>query len=61
MTVRLLAEAEVLTALSVQEGKPQYLLLSRRAPYRSLSGLYPLYAQLEELAANDHNCVIRTP
>ena len=59
--INIMAEAEVLTALSVQDGKPQYLLLSRRVPYRSLSGLYPLYKQLEELAANDHNCVIRTP
>ena len=51
----------MLTALSVQDGLPQYLLLARKTPYQVLSGLFPLYAQMEELASDENNCVILTP
>ena len=58
--IGVMADAEVLTALSVREGAPQYLLLARRSPYRRLAARFPLYAQLEALADAD-NHVILTP
>ena len=56
-----MAGAEVLTALSVHDEAPQYLLLARHAPYPNLAGAYPLYAQLEALAGAEDNHVILTP
>ena len=58
--MNVMAEAKVLTALSVQDGAPQYLLLPRKSPYPILSERFPLYAQLEGLAAAENNHVIRT-
>ena len=59
--MNIMADADVLTALSVQNGAPQYLLLARRTPYQVLSGDYPLYTQLQELAGAGDNHVILTP
>ena len=59
--MNVMAEADVLTALSVLDGQPQYLLLARQSPFRPLAGQYPLYARLEELAGNEKNHVILTP
>lgn len=59
--MNIMADAEVLTALSVQNGDPQYLLLARKSPYRVLSADFPLYAALEELADYENNHVILTP
>jgi len=59
--MNVMADADVLTALSVREGAPQYLLLARRTPYRALAGRFPIYAQLERLAGDEDNRVIRTP
>ena len=59
--MNIMSEADVLTALSVQDGLPQYLLLARKTPYRLLSEQFPLYTQLEELASDENNCVILTP
>ncbi len=56
-----MAEADVLTALSVLDGQPQYLLLARQSPFRFLAGQYPLYTRLEELAGDEKNHVILTP
>ncbi|MBR1709641.1 MAG: hypothetical protein IJ719_12545 [Clostridia bacterium] len=59
--INIMAEADVLTELSVQDGVPQYLLLARRTPYRFLSRMFPLYTQMEELASDENNHVILTP
>ncbi len=59
--MNVMAEADILTALSVQDGKPAYLLLPRLSPYTALTGQFPLYERLEELAANEENHVITTP
>jgi hypothetical protein len=59
--VNIIAEANVLSALSVQNGAPQYLLLARKTPYQTLREQFPLYAELEKLASNDHNHVILGP
>ena len=59
--MNLLTNPEVLTALSVQNGTPQYLLLARRTPYRLLRTDFPRYIQLEELAGAEYNHVILTP
>ena len=56
--INVMAEANVLTALSVREGRPQYLLLARRTPYRYLADLFPIYAQLEKLAGDENNRVM---
>ncbi len=56
--MNVMAEANVLTALSVREGRPQYLLLARRSPYRYLADLFPIYAQLEKLAGDENNRVM---
>lgn len=56
-----MTDEEVLTELSVKDGAPQYLLLARRSPYQILKKEYPLYEQLENLAANEKNNVILTP
>ena len=58
--INVMAESDVLSAISVMEGAPQYLLLARSTPYQSLSEAFPLYARLEELAANENNHVILT-
>ncbi len=42
------------------DGAPQYLLLPRRSSYPALYERFPLYAQLEGLAAAENNHVIRT-
>lgn len=56
-----MADADVLTALSVRNGDPQYLLLARKSPYRVLSAAFPRYSQLEELAGFENSHVILTP
>ncbi len=56
-----IAEADVLSSLSVQNGAAQYLLLARKTPYETLSEGFPLYAELEKLASNDNNRVILGP
>lgn len=59
--MNVMAEAEVLTALSVQEEAPQYLMPARKTPYQELASRFPLYAQLEALAGDEQNHVILTP
>ena len=59
--VNVIAEADVLSALSVQNGAAQYLLLARKTPYQTLRERFPLYAELEKLASNDYNHVILGP
>lgn len=59
--MNVMAEADVLTALSVQYGAPQYLLLARKSPYELLANQFQLYAQLEKLAFNEDNQVILGP
>lgn len=59
--MNVMAESDVLTTLSVQEGAPQYLMLARKTPYQNLANRFPLYAQFEELASNEKNHVILTP
>lgn len=59
--MNIMAGADMLTALSVQDGAPQYLLLARRSPYPYLSEAFPIYAQLESLAGAENNHVILTP
>ena len=59
--MNVMAEAEVLTDLSVQDGAPQYLLLSRKSTYQPLAEQFPLYLELEKLADDEKNCVILTP
>ncbi len=59
--INVMAEASVMTALSVQEGEPQYLLLARRSPYQPLANQFPLYTLLEQIASDEENHVILTP
>ena len=59
--MNVMAEAEVLAELSRHDGDPQYLLIARKSPYAQLAEQFPLYAELEELAADEKNQVIRTP
>ena len=59
--INAMTDADMITALSVQDGEPQYLLPARKTPYLSLSGTFPLYTQLEKLAGDGNNCVILTP
>ena len=59
--MNVMAEADVLTSLSVKSGVPQCLLLARKSPYPSLVDRFPIYGQLETLANNDRNSVILTP
>ena len=56
-----MAQAEILTELSVQNNQPQYLLLARKSPYQKLASRFELYHALEKLAANENNSVILTP
>ena len=56
--MNVIAEADILTSLSVQNGKPQYLLLARKSAYAALTEQFPLYGKLEEIAANERNCTI---
>ncbi len=59
--MNVIAEADVLRSLSVQDGRPRYLLLARRSPYAALAEEYPLYHRLEALASDDNNRVIVIP
>ncbi len=59
--MNVMAEADVLTSLSAGNGVPQYLLLARKSPYKSLAGKFPIYKRLEELACSEKNNVILTP
>lgn len=56
--MNVMAEADILTALSVRDGVPQYLLLARRSPYQPLADQFEIYNQLECLASNEENHVI---
>ena len=58
--MNIMADVEVLTALSVQNGSPQYLMLARTAPYQALSEAFPLYVRLKDLAGAEDNHVILT-
>ena len=51
--LNVMVEADVLTALSVQGGAPQYLMLARKPPYQDLAKRFPKYAQIEEPAGNE--------
>lgn len=59
--MNVMAEAEVLASLSVQDEEPKYLMLVRRSPYNSLKERFPLYAQMEKLVADENNQTILTP
>ena len=59
--INLMADADVLTALSVREGSSDCLLLARKSPYEALSAEYGIYDRLEELAGNEGNHVILVP
>ena len=59
--MNVIAEADVLSSLSVQNGVPQYLLLARKSPYEMLGESFPIYRQLEKLAFNENNQVILGP
>lgn len=59
--INIMADADVLTELSVQDGNPQYLLLARRTPYQHLAGQFQLYEKMEELASDEKNQTILTP
>lgn len=59
--MNVMAEADVLTSLSVRNGQPQYLLLARKSPYAVLAERFPLYGRLKELACDEKNNVILTP
>ena len=59
--INVLAEADILSSVSVQNGAAQYLLLARKAPYETLREEFPLYAKLEKLASHNGNHVILAP
>ena len=46
---------------AVQDGKPQYLMLARKSPYKHLAEQFAMYSELEKLANNEKNHVILTP
>ena len=48
--INLMADPDVLTELSVQDGEPQYLMPARKTVYWDMKESFPLYASLEELA-----------
>ena len=45
----------------MQDGKPQYLMLARKSPYKHLAEQFAMYSELEKLANNEKNHVILTP
>ena len=59
--INVMAEADVMTDLSVEDGKPQYLMPARKSPYKPLAEQFPMYSELEKLTNNEKNHVIRTP
>jgi thiamine pyridinylase len=59
--MNVMAESDIMTDLSVQDGKPQYLMLARKSPYKHLAEQFALYSELEKLANNEKNHVILTP
>ena len=44
----------------MQDGKPQYLMLARKSPYKHLAEQFAMYSELEKLANNEKNHVIIT-
>ena len=59
--MNVIAEADVLSSLSVLDGEPQYLLLARKSPYAPLAKSFPIYTQMEKLAADENNQTILGP
>ncbi|MBQ3968775.1 MAG: hypothetical protein II688_08815, partial [Lachnospiraceae bacterium] len=59
--MNVIADSDVLSSISVQNGSPQYLLLARKTPYETLIKSFPLYEQLEKLVLNEKNKVILGP
>ncbi len=59
--MNVMAGADILTDLSVQDGKPQYLMLARKSIYKPLAEQFAMYSELEKLANNEKNHVILTP
>ncbi len=59
--INVMAEADILAEVSVREGAPQYLLLARPSAYDGLVDRFPLYTQLEKIAADENNRVILGP
>lgn len=37
----------------MQDGKPQYLMLARKSPYKHLAEQFAMYSELEKLANNE--------
>ena len=56
--MNVMADAEILTFLSDDNGEPAYLLLARQSPYTVLSEKFPLYNQLEKIASDENNQII---
>ena len=56
--MNVMADAEILTSLSDDNGEPAYLLLARQSPYTVLSEKFPLYNQLEKIASDENNQII---
>ena len=56
--MNVMADAEILTSLSDDNGEPAYLLLARKSPYAVLAEKYPLYNQLEKIASDENNQII---
>ena len=59
--MNIIADADILSQLSVQEGNPQYLLLARKSLYKKLADQFPLYEKLEELVSDENSSVIIDP
>lgn len=59
--MNIIAEADVLSSLSVENGIPQYLLLARQSSYEPLVKQFPIYEQLEKMASNENNRTILGP
>ena len=56
--MNVMADAEILTSLSDDNGEPAYLLLARRSPYAVLKERFPLYNILERIASDENNQII---
>lgn len=59
--MNVIAEAEILHALCIQNETPQYLMTARRSVYEDLARNDKLYGKLKELAEDERNHIIVNP
>lgn len=57
--IRIMTDTAFMERVSVQDGRPQYLMFPRRSFYEDMEKEYPVYTMLKTIAENDDNELFR--